>query len=111
VLSKQESTIENTALYSPEGSLLATGYVRVITLKPAAARKHGGPYFEITDDQIQKQNLRLVTNVRHVFFHEYRSNDPAKVMVYLQRRPIAYADYRPGFWYIALSDVRQRRAA
>jgi|GEM_PF-4137407 len=103
-----------TPLYSSAGLLLATGYVQIITLEPAVAQKHGGPYIEITPEQICKENLHLITNVRHTFFYEYRSNDPANVMVYLQRRPISYKGvlhYRRGFYYIPLSDVRWKKEA
>lgn len=73
-----------------------------------------GPYVEITETQMQHENLHLITNVRHVYFHEYRSNCTANVMVYLQRRTIAYADYRVGLYYISpfeLQDENGERTA
>jgi hypothetical protein len=113
VLSKQESTTENNALYSPEGLILAKGYVRVITLKPTAAKKHGGPFAEFIPEQIAWDNFHPIPNPCpycptswHKFFYEYRSNDAANIMLYIQRRRVRYAPYIIGRCYIGIADLR-----
>ena len=65
-----------------------------------------GPYVEMTEAQMQLCNTHLITDVRHVYFHEYRSDCSANVMVYLQRRTISYADYRIGLYYISPFDLQ-----
>jgi len=96
-------------LYTRNGLLVATGYLRV---------EFGGrgPYLEFTESEMQKDNLHLVPavlkkgvgysrEVRHHYFHEYRTNDPANVLVYLQRKTVKYANYKLGFWYVSPSDL------
>lgn len=91
-------------LYTRTGLLLATGYERIVF----GGR---GAYVELKEEQIVHDHIHLITYIRHIYFHEYRSNDKANVMVYLQRRTIGYADYKVGLYYIAPSDLRDRKTA
>jgi hypothetical protein len=86
-------------LFTADGLLLTHGYVRV---------EFGGrgPYLEITDEQLQHPHLHRIDDAHHSYFTEFRSNCKANVMVYLQRRPVDYARYRPGFYYISPFDLR-----
>ena len=91
-------------LYSKSGTLLATGYTRVVIGKR-------GPYIEFNDAQIQKkefhipegESYRLGNQVE--YYVEYRSNDDSNVMLYHQKRKVAYADYRIGMYYISPFDL------
>ncbi|MGA2005693.1 MAG: hypothetical protein ABSG70_20120 [Terriglobales bacterium] len=86
-------------LFTADGLLLACGYERV---------EFGGrgPYLEMTGDQLQQSNVHRIDDPRHVYFDEYRSNCKANVMVYLQKRPVDYAHYRTGFYYVSPFDLR-----
>jgi hypothetical protein len=85
-------------LYSKSGTMLVTGYERVVFGKR-------GPYLEMTEAQMVSRNLRHCDEQRHVYFKEFRSTDDSNVMVYHQRRKVAYADYRVGMWYISPDDL------
>ena len=89
--------------FSKSGTLLANGYLRVVIGKR-------GPYVEFSRDQIdwdafsipQYAKYRLTNDV--VFYDEYRSvTDDVKL--YLQKRPVAYADYKVGLCYISPFDL------
>jgi hypothetical protein len=86
-------------LFTVEGLLLARGYMRV---------EFGGrgPYLEMTGEQLQHSHVRRIADARHSYFDELRSNCKANVMVYLQRRPVDYAHYRNGFYYVSPFDLR-----
>jgi hypothetical protein len=89
--------------FSMSGTHLARGYLRVVIGKR-------GPYVEFSRDQIdwdafsvpQYAKYRLTNNV--VFYDEYRSvMDDVKL--YLQKHPVAYADYKVGLCYISPFDL------
>ena len=95
-------------LYTSSGLLVAVGYVRV---------EFGGrgPYVEFAPDQVQKDNLHPISPIyydkegrqhKRKYYDEYRTNDAANVMVYLQRRDdVKYADYRVGMYYVSPFDL------
>ncbi len=91
---------EELEFYSPSGTLLAQGYLRVVIGKR-------GPYVEFNKHHIRwdafyipkEMQYRLTNAV--VFYDEYRSKDVSYVKLYLQKRLVAYADYRIGFCYIS----------
>jgi hypothetical protein len=92
------------SLYSKSGTLLATGYTRVVIGKR-------GPYVEFREPQIQLQNFQIpqleeyrVTNGVS-YYIEYRSKDPSYVKLYFQKRTVAYADYKIGRYYISPFDL------
>jgi hypothetical protein len=80
------------------GLIVAHGYVRV---------EFGGrgPYIEFRPDQMVQDAIHYIQGTRHIYFHEYRTNDEANVMLYLQRRSVAYAVYHPGLWYASPSEL------
>ena len=93
----------NLKFFSVSGTLLAQGYLRVVIGKR-------GPYVEFSRDQIdwdafsvpQYAKYRLTNSV--VFYDEYRSVMD-NVKLYLQKRPVAYADYKVGLCYMSPFDL------
>lgn len=92
-------------LYSRDGLLLVKGYRRVVVgqrdryvemLQRHIVRAH----FHIPDDQRYRLKFERV-----YYYIEFRSNCPSRVKAYLQRRPVEYADYRVGCWYISPVDL------
>ena len=107
---------DRALLFSPEGLLLAKGYTRIITLEPKYAKIHGGPYLELLSEQIEWDSFHPIPNPcpycptsYHKYFYEFRSNDAANVMLYIQRRKVKYASYRIGCCYIALADLQPKK--
>ncbi len=88
--------------YTKSGTLIASEHERVVV-------GERGPYVEFSPEQVNMSELRFIPynekGNRHVYFYEYRSNDPANVMVYHQRRTVKYADYRVGMFYVAPTDL------
>jgi hypothetical protein len=94
-------------LFTRAGTLIADGYVRVVI----GAR---GPYVEIDNEQIWRSRLRVPAaevyrfNDPHVFYATYRSNDDSDVKVYWQKKPVDYADYQVGMYYVSPFDLVDR---
>ena len=94
-------------LFTRAGTLIADGYVRVVI----GAR---GPYVEIDNEQIWRSHLRVPAaevyrfNDPHVFYATYRSNDDSDVKVYWQKKPVDYADYQVGMYYVSPFDLVDR---
>ena len=90
-------------LFTKSGEQVATGYSRVVI----GGR---GPYVEFTGKELIKENLyvpdgslyRLTSGT--VYYDEYRTNKDF-VMVYSQKKPVAYADYKKGMWYVSPFDL------
>jgi hypothetical protein len=112
------SVADRVRLYSSSGLLLAKGYVRVVTLAPAAAKEHGGPYAELFSEQVRWDSFHPIPNPcpfhlnkqkkpsRHRYFREFRSNDAENIMLYVQQLRVKYADYIIGRCYIGIADLR-----
>jgi len=79
---------------------LAVGYTRVVIGKR-------GPYVEFMERHIKWNNFFVPpaeayrAHNKVVFYFEYRSFDSANVKLYLQKRTVAYADYKVGMCYIS----------
>lgn len=90
--------------YSNNNMLLAEGYTRVVIGKR-------GPYIEFEKRHIKWKNFCIPFAEKFraadwlVYYIEYRSIDPSWVKLYLQRRTVAYADYKIGYCYMAPSDL------
>jgi len=99
-----DSGSDDLEFFSSTGLLLARGYTRVVIGKR-------GPYVEFDQKHIHWPHFfipcceayRQTNSI--VFYLEYRSFDNANVKLYLQKRRVAYADYKIGLCYIAPSDL------
>ena len=89
------------------GTTLSTRHERIV---------HGGrgDYVEMSEDSVVRENLAIPKRMEwrlsepwasRVFYIEHRSADKANVKVYEQLKTVDYADYRIGFWYVAVGDV------
>lgn len=97
---------DERTLYTKDGVPLCNGYSRVVI----GGR---GPYVEFTKEQIhpaadvympQDQMYRL-DNPR-VYYLEYRTENKTKI--YLQKKPVQYADYVVGMLYVSPFDLCYR---
>lgn len=86
-----------TEFRCPKGELLAVGYERVVI----GGR---GPYIEFSDHQIKELAFESPVGVHHVYYIEGRSR-LSEVKLYFQLKPVDYADYRIGMFYISPFDV------
>ena len=101
---------EVAGLHAKDGTLLATGYVRVV---------HGGrgDYVEFTHAQINWDNFYIPGDQQwrqtlrwrdKVYYDEHRSCGKSKVMLYDQKRVVTYADYKVGLLYISPEDIVEK---
>jgi len=91
-------------IFTEFGLKIANGYVRIV---------HGGrgDYMEFTDEQLVKENIfvpvqcRFRFSSKKVYYNEYRTIDEGFVKIYHQRKPVAYADYKVGLWYVSTNNI------
>lgn len=88
-------------LQNAAGTLISEGYDRVVI-------GDYGAYIEFNNDQAITENFELKypgTPKRPVKYLWLHTKDNLKTKIYLQKAKVSYADYKPGFYYIATSDV------
>lgn len=103
---KQRHGAENTALVSEKGTLLASGYSRVVI-------GDYGAFLEISPEQIHSENLRikkgeeyrLEPRYSHAKYIWLEPVDGSSVKVYYQQHKVTYADYLPGMYYVSPYEV------
>lgn len=96
----------NALIKNQCGTLLAVGYTRVVI-------GDYGAFIEISPAQIQSSAIRERwpgPPDRPVKYIWMETRDMLKTKVYSQQRGVAYADYQPGMFYVAPSDVTVRRS-
>ena len=96
----------NRTLYTKNGRPIAHGFTRVVI-------GQRGAYVEFEDGHLDLHRLVIPLDQMwriqdknwkdKVYFVEYRTED--HTMVYLQKRPVKYADYRISKWYISVWDL------
>lgn len=90
--------------YNKSGTHLATGYVRVVI----GGR---GPYVEFTQYQIVGESLTVKPDEEYrignnkYYYDDLRSIDKSNTKVYVQKRTVAYADYKVDMCYISPFDL------
>lgn len=99
---------EHKLLYSLNGTLLATGYQRIVI-------GDYGAFVEISCDQIQHSNIRCKPGEeyrlndsrfsKNVKYHWLTVPDGSNCKVYYQQKTVSYADYIPGMYYVSPYEV------
>jgi len=90
--------------YTKSGFLVAKGYKRIVI-------GNRGPYIEFTPEQIILENIFIPEEQKKRvsediwYYIEYRTKRD-NVKIYLQKKTVAYADYRVGLYYISPSDLQ-----
>lgn len=94
-------------LYTSKGSLICIGYNRIVV-------GDYGAFIEFDDNNIPAQffiapgqeyrvnDERYSKNVKYVWL---TINDGSNVKIYLQKKGVAYADYRAGKYYVSVHEV------
>ena len=89
---------KNCNIYSKSGTLIATGYNRVVI-------GDYGAFVEFDNTQAIKQNIKVKAG------QEYRYNDKqysdnSDCKIYFQKKTVNYADYKEGMFYISPYEVK-----
>jgi len=96
---------ETLRFFSKSGTHVATGYERIVI----GGR---GPYIEFRDDQIVEDSFLIPEDQKYrikdgrVYYIEARTKDESYVKLYIQKKTVAYADYRVGMLYISPFDLK-----
>lgn len=104
----------NTVLFSPSGLKLCNGYNRIVV-------GDYGAYVEIMQEDMVHENIRTKPG------QEYREEDPrysrnvkyawltakddSDIKIYFQKKPVAYADYVPGRYYVSVYECVPSKVA
>jgi len=86
-----------TRFFTLRGSLIATGYTRVVI-------GERGPYVEFMLENLESNAMCESQDNRHYYYVELRSRVD-NVKVYVQVHPVDYADYVPGRCYVSPFDM------
>lgn len=97
-------------LFSERGTRIAYGYNRIVI-------GDYGAFVEITPEQIETLTIKLAPGEEYriyderfasrVKYHWYTTKVPAQIKLYHQQKPVTYADYVPGMWYVSPYQVFQ----
>lgn len=99
-----DSGSDSLLFFSKDNLHLATGYTRVVIGKR-------GPYVEFLQRHIEWNSFRIPDDEQYriddarVFYVEWRCTSNANVKLYVQKRTVAYADYRIGYCYMSPFDL------
>jgi hypothetical protein len=99
-----DTSNEKVMMFNKSNVLVTVGYQRVVIGKR-------GPYVEFTIDQIRWDKFYTPIDQRYrqdsgvVYYEEFRSTDESFIKLYLQKRTVAYADYKVGLCYISPFDL------
>lgn len=94
-------------LYNFSGTLIANGYERIVI-------GDYGAFVEFNQEQanpevyVTKSGEEYRTTERYSSTVKYEwltTKDYSDVKIYLQRRTVPYADYRPGYFYVSVFEV------
>jgi len=91
--------------FTKSGTHVATGYERIVI----GGR---GPYVEFRADQIVEENFEIPEDQEYrktdkrVYYIEARSKDESYVKLYIQKKTVAYADYKIGMLYISPFELK-----
>lgn len=94
-------------LYSLDNTLLSNGYNRIVI-------GDYGAYIEISDSQINKNNIICPTEQKYRYSEKYKNckyywlslDDNSKIKIYYQKNTVTYADYKIGYYYVSVYEVK-----
>lgn len=100
------------AIYTNKGSLIANGYNRIVVGDYGAFVEFSeknlpdqfpNPTLSIPADQLYRVADEQYS--RHVKYIWMTIPDGSNIKVYLQKKCVSYADYKPGMYYVSVHEV------
>jgi len=92
-------------IYSPKDTLISVGYSQIVV-------GDYGAYLEISSDQIIRENIKIKVGQEFRFDSKYKVKyywycpiDNSNVKIYLQKRKVNYAEYKPKYYYISPQEI------
>lgn len=98
----------HTTLCDSESVPICSGYTRIVV-------GDYGPFVEFTGEQAHTENFIIAPGQEyrllderfseHIKYVWYTAKSRSGVKLYLQKRTVLYADYKPGMWYVSPFEV------
>lgn len=97
----------NMPLYTSKGTLLCSGYERIVV-------GDYGAYIEFSHEQANRELFVCAPGQEYRYEERYRNNvkynwltigDGSNCKIYEQLRPVKYADYKPGMYYVSVYEA------
>jgi hypothetical protein len=108
-LSIPEHPKKNFSLYTSNGTLIATGYTRVVI-------GDRGAYIEFSKKQAIIDNMTTPPDQKwrwkdknwtdKVYYWWLTAKDSSGIKIYFQRKLVDYADYKADMFYVSPTDVK-----
>ena len=103
-LKEDKNITHPVELYTPDGTLFATDFERIVI-------GDYGAFIEINPQNIVNENIKVQPGqeyrindshyANHIKYEWYTTKDNSNAKLYFQQRPVSYADYKVGMWYIS----------
>lgn len=99
---------DNKPLYTLKGSKICNGYKRIVI-------GDYGAFIEFTDEQGEIENFIVAPGqeyrlnqerYRNIKYLWYTIFDFSNIKIYYQKNSVPYADYKPGYFYISVHEVK-----
>lgn len=94
------------ALYSKSGTLICDSYKRIVIGDYGAFVEFNEPNYEnyiiAPGQEYRVKDPRYKDNVKYIWL---TLNDDSNIKIYYQKKPVVYADYKPGMLYVSVHEV------
>lgn len=100
---------DSKCLYTVNGSLISTGYKRIVIgdygafIEYTSVQANSQSYIVKQGQEYRIEDPRYSKNVK---YHWYTINDNSNVKIYYQVKGVSYADYVPGMYYVSVHEVK-----
>lgn len=95
-------------LYTKRGCLICESYERIVIGDYGAYVEFSSPACAFVIEKGQEYRVddeRYSKNVKYVW---ETINDGSHIKIYHQKKPVDYADYKPGMYYVSVHDVTDK---
>ena len=93
-------------LYSKSGTLLCYSYKRIVIGDYGAFIEFNEPnysrYIIAPGQEYRVKDPQYKDNVKYIWL---TLNDYSNIKIYYQKKPVVYADYKPGMLYVSVHEV------
>lgn len=96
-------------IYTNKGTLISEGYNRIVIGDYGAFLEFGRSMLVIENIRVKEGQEYRMKDPKYkniVKFVWLTSKDDSDIKIYYQRRPVSYADYRLGMFYVSPYEVR-----
>ena len=93
-------------LYSKNGTLICSSYKRIVIGDYGAFIEFNDPNFSkymiAPGEEYRVKDPRYKDNIKYIWL---TLKDNSNIKIYYQKKPVTYADYKPGMLYVSVHEV------